>query len=1200
MNRVDKQPGAPRQSGGVPRGRRRYPWILLAVILVAAAVVAAAPALVSTSWGRNAAISWVNSSIPGKISAEQLSLSWLGSQSVRGLAIHDPRGQPVLKLNQFTTDLSLLAALRSRLSLGQTVVQGLSADLNFDAHGTSNLARALGTPGRAAPKGDGSAPEGGGSAPGNGGSARGGDGLLMPITGNMSLNDGRIALAASGIQPVVLENLAGTVETAGPDTPIKVALQGQSRQGELQGNITLNGEVSGLITDGKLDPAGAKVDINASVEDLPVDALDPLLGFGGTLSKALGDRTSLYLRASGGADRRNISVEARTPNGNLKLDGYMAGGRFALQKPAAAQLQLTPALVDALNPRTSGDPGPRLAKPVPLHLTLERLDVPLDPFTPANIAVQGTLEARAPIQFVGIREIGDMTLNDLRIAVDSPELGDNLRIQVDGKPVTRDKAGNLTVDAGIQRLFDDAGNLQLNGMMVQAESSITDIPTTLVDAALQQKGLLLDAVGPTFGLNLNADTDKTGNIGVSMNLDSARLHTGPVKLLVNDDVTLSQPARIRFVLGPELWRRLVGEASTYRLAEPAEWTLDLKTFKVPAPTGDAPAFQAARTQLQAALSTPAVIVNDPRNNRPTRIEALSLNLGGDTIEMLDLTGSMRLVQPGGILESLDASPLKVTLDARTGVKSDNSLKKVESTVELDSAGLKAVLNTAIDENFKRLTLTAPASINTAVTPSLLASWQDQAGPRAVLRETTRIQASLERLDVPLAPFEYAGLTAGGNARIDKLAIESPGGEITTLDDARVVFSFEGAGGGRAKFQIKGRVGSGARDPGDASLDMNAGNLLNADGELSADALSLELDGRLQQLPVALVDQILNMEGTAAATLGPTADLELNTRLDQGRGPLTLTVKAPNTRANLKAKFGDRGLTLAEPLVARLEPTPEFGRKVLAKIHPIFETTQRGEQPIRFEVPAEGVLIPIQDYEFSKMTVPEMTFDFGKLVLKSGWLLRGIVGLGQQFGKLEGVQREEWVAWFTPGVMEISNGQVHYARRLDVLLDDRLHLATWGSANVSDDRSNLILAFMPDTMERVFSITVADNDALHIPIQGRLSSPNVDFKKTAADLARLRAREEVSGENPLAGALLGAVTGRTTGGGNIPPASVTPLPWAEQLRSQDAEEEQAGQTPDEQPARTEQGTGQAEPEKPRSTEEEVIRGLIDLFGGKKKK
>ncbi|MBS1269095.1 MAG: hypothetical protein MAG794_00038 [Gammaproteobacteria bacterium] len=1169
MNHQGQNSQTPRERTTVSQRHRRYPWLLLTALLILTGIAAAAPALVSTTWVREAALGWFNRSIPGEITVGDMSLSWLGGQSIRALVINDAKGQAVLTLEEFTTDLSLLEAMQNRLSLGQTVVHGLDADLKFDADGNNNLTAALGGTADKAPDE--------------------GNGLVVPVTGNMALIRARIAITAPDIEPIVLDNLSGALEMTGTETPIKLSFGGQSRQGSLQGSITLNAQVSDLFAGGTLNPGSAKINVDANIKDLPVDAMDQWLGLGGALSTALGGHATVYVNASGDAGRQNISVEARAPNGNLQLEGFVTDGRFGLLKPAAAQLQLTPALVEALHRVAPQDSSLRLATSVPLHLTIEQLDIPFDSAILPNISIQAELDARRPIQFVGIEELGELTITDLSMVVDSSSLGKEIRVTLNGKPVTRDKSGQLVFDAYIERMFDDTGNLQLDKLKVRAESSITGIPTSLVDTALGQNGLLITAVGRAFDINLEADTDTDGHVNISVNLDSMRLQTGPLRFSVNDYIVLSRPARIRFAVAPDLWRRLVGENANYQLAQAPEVTLDLNAFRIPVPAGKTLSFQPGQTQLHATLSTTNLVIHEAPDNPPTRVEDLKLELRGDALDKFELDGTARLVQTGGTLEWMDASPLRVTLEARSGLNPDVSFKEVASSIELDSVGLQAELDTTLDEGLTQLTLAGPAAIRAVITPALFAAGQDDDDPRATLREPVNVQASLDRLVAPLAPFSYTGLSAGGNVRADSLFIESTGNASTAIDNTRIAFEFEGKNRGRAKLDVNARVRPERKEPGNLSVDMTADNLLNAEGAFGGDTLSLELDGRLQQLPTALLDRLLNTDGLVTATLGAVADIELSVRLENTQGPVSLTLNAANTHADIKARIGNGGLTLTEPLVARIEPTPEFGQKVLAKINPIFETTQRAEQPVRFEVPADGMLIPIADYNFAKIAIPAMTIDFGKFILKSGWLLRGVIGLGQRFGKLKSVQRDEWVAWFTPAVLEVKNGRILYKRRLDLLLDQKLHLATWGGADVSRDRSALTLAFMPDTMERVFGISVAENDALHIPIEGPLSSPRMDFKKIAADLGRLRAKEEVAGENPLAGTLLGAVGGKITGGGGlVPPASVDPLPWTDSLEAQD--------TADREQKRT---TGQSESERAPSTEEQVIKGLIDIFGNTKK-
>ncbi|HSH40996.1 MAG TPA: hypothetical protein VK973_02595, partial [Arenicellales bacterium] len=1099
------------------RRRRRYPWIIAGLLLAIVALVAAAPSLLSSPAVRGPLLGWYNDAIPGEIEVSNVSLSWFGGQTIQGVVVRDAQGQTALRLDELSTDLSLFGALRRQFTVGRTVVRGLDIDLRFTEDGGNNLAAAFGA-----------GTEAGESA----------GGPLVPVTGNMSLVDSRVTITAPGIEPIVLEELSGEAAMTGQDAPVHVAFKGRSRQGELAGGFELDGQVEDLFRQGELDMESATASVDARVEDLPVDAVDRLMGFQGLLSAALGDRTSIDMRAGGDTTRQTVAVQATSPNASLELAGAVADGWFRLESPASAALKVSPALVDALGGAAGTEPAARLADPVPLKLEMERLDIPVASFSTAAIALESTLAAEDAVRLTDIPQIGEMTINGLGLRVSSAGLAERVTVSLSGTPVTGGREGELAFDADIDRLFDEGGNLQVDRATVTAQSSIRGIPVMLVDAALQQEGLLVDALGDVLALDANIDTDSDGRLSVAASVESPRLQTGPVRLLVNEDVTLQEPARLQAAVSPRLWQRLLGAGAAYRLDQPVDLTLELGSLRLPLPANEAPAFQPAATQLSAVLSAPAMHLVDAASGQPTRIDELRVELDAELgLENIVIAGAATVLQPGGELDSLNASPLRVRLDGESGLNEDASLKQVASSVTLQSNGLEAALDTLIDDGLSRLSLRQPATFSLLLTPELVAAWQASSAPAMTLAESARVEGTLERLDLLLSDAGLAGVQAAGRTVLGdsgSITLRSPGGLATRLDEAAASFEFAGADGGTGRMELHAGVRSSDGETGNLAFNASASRMLNADGGLATDAMTLKLDGALEQLPVALVDQLLNMEGTASATLGATADLRLEAELERMQGPVSLTLRAPTARADVRARVEEAGLTLAEPLTAEVEPTPEFGSQVLAKVHPIFETTQRAERPIRFEIPPQGVVIPLQDFDFARVAVPVMTLDFGRVVLKSGWLLRGVIGLGQRFGKLDSVQRDEWVAWFTPGVMAIKDGQIHYTRRLDLLLAEKLHLATWGSADVSRDRSNLVLAFMPGTMERVFSITVAGDDALHVPITGPLSGPSIDFQKAGADLARLRAQEEVSGENPLAGALLGAVTGKpAAGGGSIP-------------------------------------------------------------------
>lgn len=104
-------PGQPLPSGGAleksparPRRRwgRRIGLALIVVFALLAALIAAAPYLISTTAGSHFALSLVNRRIHGVLQLQSLSLSWSGPTTLQGLRVLDPAQREVLKVDRVT------------------------------------------------------------------------------------------------------------------------------------------------------------------------------------------------------------------------------------------------------------------------------------------------------------------------------------------------------------------------------------------------------------------------------------------------------------------------------------------------------------------------------------------------------------------------------------------------------------------------------------------------------------------------------------------------------------------------------------------------------------------------------------------------------------------------------------------------------------------------------------------------------------------------------------------------------------------------------------------------------------------------------------------------------------------------------------------------------------------------------------------
>ena len=104
----------PDQEGPQPRRRRRLLWAVLIALAALAALVALAPTILSLGVFRGTILAQAESALPARLAADSLSLSWLGSQEIRGLAVDTTDGEHVAKAGRVTLEQGLAGLLMDR------------------------------------------------------------------------------------------------------------------------------------------------------------------------------------------------------------------------------------------------------------------------------------------------------------------------------------------------------------------------------------------------------------------------------------------------------------------------------------------------------------------------------------------------------------------------------------------------------------------------------------------------------------------------------------------------------------------------------------------------------------------------------------------------------------------------------------------------------------------------------------------------------------------------------------------------------------------------------------------------------------------------------------------------------------------------------------------------------------------------------
>ena len=1305
--------------------------VLLTLLIVMLLLVVAAPTLLSSGPGRNLVVGMVNEQIPGRVTVDLLALSWLGSQKAQGVRVSDPTGTEVVSLESFTTEWSLLAALRGRIGLGETRIRGLEVAMTVDESGQDNLSRALGL---------------GAAAEEPGGP------ILIPVTGQIIVEESGLSWSAAGLAPVALEDLSADLRLDPDSRNLTVRFSGRSRQGDMVGTLALEGSIRHwLDARGALTPASAELDLDAQLDNLPLRLVDGLAGLDGLLVAALGDRLAVRVASSD----RQLDFSAQAPRLEVDLAANLRDQSLALTRPAALRWRLTPEFVALLGASTENPPG--LVEPVDLHLALERLEAPLTRFDPGRLALTGRFESSAPLQLTG-GGLGTLDLEGLAAEVSSDRLAEAVTLTAGFGVRNEDRRGRLELKASLRHLFDAEGQLQTDSFEIEAHSSIRDLPTPLVDRLAGADGLLAAALGPRLDLEARAATQDDRRIDLTLDVTTEHLRAEGIGLRMDDVIRLIEPARIHYRLMPAVLAQLAPDTGT-RLRSPADLELLVTTLQAPRPVPGESTIQPDRSLLQARVRSADLDLADAEGVQ-TRIGDLQIEIDGDSLADMKIRARAAIIQATpGILATLEASPLKLRLELDGGLGSDATPLAASGLVELVGGALEVRLPYEVSAGMETLTLSAPASVSLPLTPALMNGLLtgNEAANDIRIADTALLRMTLDRLDVGLLEPGLPQVRVNGSAELGRLQFLTDNRPLAAVDGLSAGWQFQGAEG-RGRVSLDGRVSAdggepgtlkGAMDveglsadgtgnleleldlaglpaalvgilvaqpalpellgstlelkvtsqlalgevprgsvsvradarhltadadlgigdvislqrpaqvrltltpdahaallpatqpdsgrllvaadtlidmsvsrlrlaggktgtgrlpdlnarisvpeaqlrhtgtneryrvenlvadvatesagqqllasltgavaergvaPGDLDLEIRMGQMFDAQGAFSTEGLALNVQGRMAHLPVAVVDRLLASNGLLVASLGRAVDARIDAELRDGVGPLDIELRGSNARADVQAHWNDGTLTLRDTLSAQVQPTEALGRVVLARVHPIFATMRGGEDPIRLAIPAEGVSLPTGEGALGRMIVPRMRLTLGRVELESGPLLQGLVALGQRFGNLRPMGNV-WTAEFTPAVMSIRDGRLTYSRRMDLLLGDQMHLATWGGVDLVNQHADLMLGIMPLTLRSVFGVAADDNDALRIPVQGTAGAGMIDFSRVGTELARLQAQRRLSQSNALFGALLGAATGGNGQGlSGVPQPSVDPLPWADRLATQGSEQE----------------------------------------------
>ena len=1071
-------------------------WIGIAVgvaIVVAVALIAAAPTVLSTSWGKNTCLNFASKSLLGTVELDALSAGWLSGVELRGLSVKDDQGRPLLSCARFVLNKPLLSLLVSRRDFGSIAIDAPELFCYAD------------TPLKKEPE-----PQ----------KKKKKDPSQRPV----SLPDIRAKIDVSGARLVAMAGKKPVGQIGNGSAALDLDLLHTST-GKVSGELGLNASKTSPLSlsfacNDASDVSKMKGSLTFSCQGVPTELLAALASsvdpqIADVLREAFGTKISYGLSAE--LVGRDVSLHSLLDSDNVRSDvNIRVQDSVAILKEGTLLTgTITPRLFGLLSSQPDLLQGPAVC-------TLENtkpLSVQLDPIR-LTAPMEMRLSTKNPFAFSfgtvaidsSIRGEGDVL--DAAVTVTAASQESTARLIFTGSAAPKEDGCHIcsrTVFDGhwpsFLKTFVDLSPIV--GENFAAEATFKDLIVDSKKITLSSPATVAFAIAPQElpnGLRLSHPLDMVATISpFSLVQTNGVLKGSPIKASIQSgSIAFDGPQP----LGPytfcmpvvcDIWQRQIAINPVLKSAEASLATgtavINL-AGQSPTAEGSLTVQELPTTILEAFSGQPLV------------------NLIGNTVSS---TASWVFKGCAAKGSSLALTGTGSFWKARLQCSLDNM--KLSGTKAFEFEG---TFSPAWVDGLKKfdLTIARPVVVQVCV-PTFFADLSDLRSLWTVL-ETCKASAALSV------------------SAIEVQHQSSPVGRISPL------LANVDIGGSHIDFAINAPAGT----P-DGTVIVAKGScdgLWNGQG-LTPSSTHLSSTVDIDRFPTRLLDIAAPGKGELfEEAIGKTIRLTGAVAVDELKsGTAKFDLSAKNCSAHFNGAIQNGMLTLKEAADASLALTKETGAALLKDVSPLLATAVKSEKPIRVTVDPKGTTIPLSPFLLSKVQMPKITADLGKIVVKNGGALKVILAI---LGMGNAANGGDLDVWLTPLYLAFHGGKLT-CQRADALVADKLHIITWGEVDLVGDRINMIVAVPEESLARLRLkiLTPTPGRGLQIPITGSPSNPDIDTKRATARLAGAGIMNNVP--DPRLQILGGLIQAAATAVGEpdqpIPPPTTTPLPWERATR-----------------------------------------------------
>ena len=342
----------------------------------------------------------------------------------------------------------------------------------------------------------------------------------------------------------------------------------------------------------------------------PVVLADASAGQEGRLVRLLGQTLDADVDLAQGDDQR-MTIRGRITSSNLTGPFeamYGPAGDLSLHTPQPLQLVLSPeAFADWTTPQTGEPPRVALVESQPIGINVEAFRLTHRADDPSQIdASASRLVATLTIPaatFVDTQTRERVQVEEGAVRVDAPTLEQAIELLADfrlNRPGDAE-AGQVHSRTQVRHLVSPSGQLQVDQAEISSDTTLTGVPSVLLDSLLRQGGSLAAVLGPTTSgqATVRYQRGMPGQASVQLDADGSR---GSMVADISADgvVRLRESATFAMAVTPEMsgvFLKSVNPLLVQALGsdEPITLTVEQEGFDVPLSELDMSAISAAAT-----------------------------------------------------------------------------------------------------------------------------------------------------------------------------------------------------------------------------------------------------------------------------------------------------------------------------------------------------------------------------------------------------------------------------------------------------------------------------------------------------------------------------------------------------------------------------------------------------------------------------